>query len=81
MTEPTPPATDPSAPDRPAQNETFMQHFLQGLWRANTFTVTALAIVLAMVIGGILIVISNPEVLSTYSYFLARPGEEVAVGG
>jgi ABC-type uncharacterized transport system permease subunit len=52
--------------------------FLDELWTANGFTVTALAIVLAMVIGGILIVVSTPELVSKYSYFFSRPTDALA---
>ena len=50
-----------------------MSHFLHNLWSANTFTVTVLSIVLAMVIGAILIIVSDSDVLDTFSYFTARP--------
>src|SRR3954463_4735632 len=50
-----------------------MSHFLHNLWSANTVTVTVLSIVLALVIGAILIVISDSDVLATFSYFTARP--------
>jgi simple sugar transport system permease protein len=55
--------------------DTFTQHFLRNLWAANTLTVTVLSIVLAMVVGGILIIISDRDVLDTYSYLTARPGD------
>jgi general nucleoside transport system permease protein len=55
--------------------ESFAQHFLHSLWAANTVTVTVLAVVLAMVIGGILIIVSDADVLATYGYFFARPGD------
>ena len=46
--------------------------FLHNLWSANTVTVTVLAIVLALVIGAILIIVSDPEVLATFT-LLHRP--------
>ncbi|MFC3504276.1 ABC transporter permease [Micromonospora krabiensis] len=49
--------------------------FLDNLWAANTFTVTLLSLVLAIVVGAILMIISDPEVLSTYSYITARPSD------
>ena len=49
--------------------------FLHDLWSSNTVTVTVLAVVLAAVIGGILIVLSTPDVLAKYAYFFARPGD------
>jgi simple sugar transport system permease protein len=53
----------------------FAWRVLDGLWRANTVTVTILAIVLAIVIGGILIVVTDPDVRSTFTYVFARPGD------
>ena len=47
--------------------------FLDNLWAANTVTVTVLAVLLAMVVGAVLIIVSDPEVLATYSYITARP--------
>ncbi|XTZ17741.1 ABC transporter permease [Micromonospora echinospora] len=52
--------------------------FLHNLWAANTVTVTVLAILLAMVIGAILIIISDPEVLGAYAYFTARPTDALS---
>jgi general nucleoside transport system permease protein len=69
-------AADTAAPRKEApepQRESFGQAFLHGLWAANTVTVTILAVVLALVIGGILIIVSDPDVLETYSYITARP--------
>jgi ABC-type uncharacterized transport system permease subunit len=60
-------------PDRPTGS--LWQHFLHNLWTANTIVVTFLAIVLAIVIGGVLIVLSTPDVLATYTYFFARPSD------
>jgi general nucleoside transport system permease protein len=66
------------APPAPAEKkdesgDSFMTHFLHNLWSANTFVVTVLSIVLAMVIGAILIIVSDSDVLDTFSYFTARP--------
>ncbi|WP_436278607.1 ABC transporter permease [Micromonospora marina] len=47
--------------------------FLDNLWAANTLTVTVLAVLLAMVVGAVLIIVSDPEVLATYGYITARP--------
>jgi general nucleoside transport system permease protein len=57
------------------RQDTLTQHFLRNLWAANTVTVTVLSIVLAMLVGGVLIVISDPDVLDTYSYFTSRPSD------
>jgi general nucleoside transport system permease protein len=70
-------AAEEKAPPReqapPPQRESFGQAFLHGLWAANTVTVTILAVVLALVIGGILIIVSDTDVLEKYGYFTARP--------
>lgn len=69
--------TAPGAGDagkKPA-DDSFMGHFLHNLWAANTVTVTLLSIVLALLIGAILIIVSDPDVLGTFSYFTARPGD------
>ncbi len=57
------------------RRETFTETFMRNLWAANTVTVTVLSIVLAMIVGGILIIVSDPDVLDTYSYFTAQPGD------
>jgi simple sugar transport system permease protein len=87
MTEPT--ATAASPDKRPAAAEvgpgtsgsggtSFRVEFLRQLWSANTVVVTLLAIVLAMVVGGILMIVSDKAVLNTYAYFFARPGDALS---
>ncbi|WP_442933879.1 ABC transporter permease [Micromonospora sp. CPCC 206171] len=68
-----------TAPKQPAEQPrpTLGRLFLDNLWAANTVTVTVLALVLAMVVGAILIIVSDPEVLATYSYITARPGDAI----
>jgi simple sugar transport system permease protein len=65
------------AEKKPAEEppESLLTHFLRNLWSANTVTVTILSIFLALVIGAILIVVSDSHVLSLYSYFTARPSD------
>jgi general nucleoside transport system permease protein len=65
----------PEGPAAPAGGSwrSLGQQFLHNLWAANTVTVTVLAIVLAMLIGAVLIVVSDEDVLSTFSYIFARP--------
>jgi ABC-type uncharacterized transport system permease subunit len=55
--------------------ESFFSLFLQNLWSANTVTVTILSIFLALVIGAVLIVVSDSEVLATFSYLTSRPAD------
>ncbi|MGP3535520.1 ABC transporter permease [Microbacterium sp. RD1] len=51
--------------------------FIQELLRGNAVT-TILAIVVAMVVGGILMAITNDEVQEAAEYFFARPGDTLA---
>lgn len=59
----------------PAPEDSFLSHFVRNLWSANTVTVTVLSILLAMLIGAILIIVSDPAVLKTFSYITARPSD------
>jgi simple sugar transport system permease protein len=65
----------PQPPERDERDDSFIGHFLRNLWSANTVTVTVLSVVLALVIGAVLIVISDSAVLATFSYFTARPSD------
>ncbi len=51
--------------------------FLRELLRGSAVT-TILAIVLAMIVGGILIAVTNPDVQKAAGYFFARPGDTLA---
>ncbi|MBO4205528.1 ABC transporter permease [Micromonospora echinofusca] len=65
----------PGKPTEPEARPSLGQLFLANLWAANTVTVTVLALVLAIVVGAVLMIISDPEVLATYSYITARPAD------
>ncbi|MFC4020671.1 ABC transporter permease [Micromonospora sp. GCM10011542] len=65
----------PKGPEEPQPQPTLGRLFLDNLWAANTFTVTLLALVLAIVVGAVLMIVSDPDVLSTYSYITARPSD------
>ncbi|WP_320065787.1 ABC transporter permease [Micromonospora sp. RTGN7] len=67
-------ATAPKRPE-PATRPTLGRLFLDNLWAANTVTVTVLAVLLAMLVGAVLIIVSDPDVLATYGYITARPGD------
>ncbi|GAA2505697.1 ABC transporter permease [Winogradskya humida] len=67
---PPPPAAPPKE-----ESDSFLSHFLHNLWAANTVTVTLLSIVLAAFVGAVLIVLSDPAVLDTFSYITARPSD------
>ncbi len=45
---------------------------------ANTVTVTVLAVLVALVVGAVLVVISDPNVTAAYNYFFAQPGTALA---
>jgi general nucleoside transport system permease protein len=70
--------SDPADGPLPGRHErppTLAVAFLRQLWSANTVTVTVLAILLALLVGAILIIISDPAVRGTYGYFFARPAD------
>ncbi len=64
-----PGAVDGEVPPPPRQNV-----FIKELLRSNWVT-TVLAIVVAMVVGGILMAITNEDVQAASGYFFARPGD------
>ncbi|WP_422771819.1 ABC transporter permease [Plantactinospora sp. WMMC1484] len=61
--------------DRDGGGALLLRTFVQNLWAANTVTVTVLAIVLATLIGAVLIIVSDPDVLATWGYFTAQPSD------
>jgi len=80
--EKTPPGETPATPadaekESPA-GDSFLNHFVRNLWSANTVTVTALSFVLAMFIGAILIIVSDSDVVATFSYITARPSDALS---
>ncbi|KAB1911853.1 ABC transporter permease [Micromonospora sp. AMSO31t] len=69
------PATATRQPPAAEPRPTLGRLFLDNLWAANTVTVTVLAVLLAMLVGAVLIIVSDPEVLATYGYITARPAD------
>ena len=69
------PLTGNAAPDEvpPPRSNVFIKELLRG----NAVT-TVLAIVVAMVVGGILMAVTNKEVQAAAGYFFARPGDMLA---
>src|SRR5215213_4139663 len=57
------------APEEPTKRS-FARTFREELWADNNFTVTLLAIVLALICGGVLMVIGNAEVRDQWQYLL-----------
>jgi ABC-type uncharacterized transport system permease subunit len=49
--------------------------FLRRLWSANNVTLTFLSMILAILIGAILIIVSDADVLAKFTYFTARPSD------
>jgi general nucleoside transport system permease protein len=84
----TAPSTDKSPPQReegrpyymsevkPVKHrgdKTFSQRLREELYADNTFTVTVLAVVLALVVGAVLMVLGNEAVRQQWSYFFYQP--------
>jgi simple sugar transport system permease protein len=57
----------------PAREPGRLQRIGRRITSASPFTVTVLSIVSALVVGAILIVVSNGPVMSQFAYFFARP--------
>jgi ABC-type uncharacterized transport system permease subunit len=66
--------TSEKAPEK-VKEDSFAATFLRNLWSANTVTVTVLSIVLALVIGAILMIVSDEDVRATFGYLTARPSD------
>lgn len=79
--DPADPADPPDPPEPPVRldpapdSDRWSARFLYHLWSANAFIVTGLAVVLALLVGAVLIVVSDTEVRATYGYLFARPGD------
>ncbi|MEV5072318.1 ABC transporter permease [Microbacterium sp. LMI12-1-1.1] len=67
-----PGAVDGEVPPPPRQNV-----FIKDLLRSNWVT-TVLAIVVAMIVGGILMALTDEDVQESAGYFFARPGDTFA---
>lgn len=64
---------DPLPPDQqPTRSGVFVRELLRG-----SAVTTILAIVLAMIVGGILIAFTDPDVQEAAGYFFARPGDTI----
>jgi simple sugar transport system permease protein len=61
------------APEEPKRS--FARTFREELWADNNFTVTLMAIVLALICGAVLMVIGNAEVRDQWQYLLYQPGK------
>ncbi|MFI1378909.1 ABC transporter permease [Embleya sp. NPDC020886] len=63
-----------SAPAKPSLGRAMLDAIITG----NSAVVTFLAIVLALVVGGILMILADQDVLDEYKYFFAAPGEALS---
>ncbi len=63
------PAPPPTAEAKPGRQQTLLQEILSGSW-----LVSLLAIVLALLIGGVLIAVANAEVIAAAKNFFSAPG-------
>lgn len=66
-------ATTAESTEKP-EKPTFLSALRQEFWADNTLTVTLLAIVLAMLFGGLLMIIGNAGLRQQWSYFFYQPG-------
>ncbi len=66
----------PTGPEQPLREEGpgFRQVFVEGIVYGNSVTVTALAIVTGIVLGGLLIAFSDPHVLHRWAHLFSAPG-------
>ncbi|MCC3763600.1 ABC transporter permease [Glycomyces sp. TRM65418] len=69
----TPPAEQPDAAENPPPRPGFTQLFGRYLIEANSVMVTVYSLLLAFLIGAVLLIVSDENVRSTYTYFFARP--------
>jgi len=60
-------------PERHRGDKTFWQRFREELYADNTFTVTALAVVLALAVGAVLMVLGDEAVRQQWAYFFYQP--------
>ncbi|GAA1653569.1 ABC transporter permease [Georgenia ruanii] len=59
-----------AAPRRETRTQQFFRDLLTGSW-----LVSVLAVLVALVIGGVLIALADPDVQGTLAYFFARPAD------
>jgi hypothetical protein len=75
----TEPAVKMPAPEEPAPppGRTFSARLLEEL-TGGSVMVTVLAVLTALVVGAVLIVFSDENVLATWGYFFAVPGDALS---
>ena len=71
-------APPPGEPDGAGQAPSFSQAVLSAILDGNPVVVTLLAILVAVVLGGLLIAFSDPVVLHEWSTFFSNPGAAIS---
>ncbi|MDI2130948.1 ABC transporter permease [Yinghuangia seranimata] len=82
MSDETPAPETPATPAKPdggdRKQPSMGKQIVDAIVTGNSVVVTFLAIVLGLVVGGILMVLSDQEVLDKYKYFFADPGDSLS---
>lgn len=71
-------AEQPESPEPPESKPSFARLFGRYLIEANSVMVTVYSLLLAFAIGAILLIVSDEQVRSSYSYFFARPSDALS---
>ncbi|MGE5830323.1 MAG: ABC transporter permease [Micromonosporaceae bacterium] len=71
-------STDTRNREPQAADATFGRTFWANVWSTNPVTVTVCAFILAMAIGGLLVIVSDPAVRARFDYFFAAPGDAIS---
>ncbi|HEY6739789.1 MAG TPA: ABC transporter permease [Actinopolymorphaceae bacterium] len=77
MSSPDPAAAPPPAAPSPSPTPARADNGRRTDW-VRQLLVSALAILLALVVGAVLVIVSDPQVTATYSYFFARPTDALS---
>ncbi len=68
-------ATETAPAGAAAEQRPFWRRLVSEAWTANTVTVTILAVVLALLVGAVLIIITNDDARAAWGYVFAAPGD------
>jgi simple sugar transport system permease protein len=71
-------APERSAGTHRASPDSRFRRAIRWLTTANTFVLTALSLITALIVGAILIVLSNRAVMAEFGYFFAAPGSALS---
>jgi simple sugar transport system permease protein len=73
-----PAATGDARPDTGRRHKSYGKAIIDAIVTGNSAVVTFLAIVLALVVGAILMILSNQDVLDKYKYFFDDPSDALS---